>query len=69
MYTGTDVDECAQGVDNCRDYATCNNTMGSFECTCDEGFTEDGEICIGEYEIIVSCIQLSALLFYVTKVS
>ena len=51
MYTGTDVDECAaQGVDNCRDYATCNNTMGSFECTCDEGFTEDGETCIGEYE-------------------
>ena len=48
----TDVDECATWIDDCHDYATCNNTMGSFECTCDEGFNGDGKNCTGEYESI-----------------
>ncbi len=46
----TDIDECTNGTDDCHNYATCNNTMGSFECTCNEGYAGDGETCVGEYE-------------------
>ncbi|XP_078348946.1 uncharacterized protein LOC144633894 isoform X1 [Oculina patagonica] len=40
-----DVDECTQGVDECHVNATCNNTEGSYNCTCKDGFTGDGLSC------------------------
>ena len=43
----TDIDECDMDTDNCHSYATCNNTIGSFTCTCDEGFMGDGVNCAG----------------------
>ena len=43
----TDVDECAEGKDNCDPNATCDNTDGGFTCTCNEGFEGDGETCNG----------------------
>ncbi|EGD78621.1 tamm-Horsfall protein [Salpingoeca rosetta] len=41
-----DIDECARGTDNCDINATCNNTVGSFECTCNEGFEGNGTVCV-----------------------
>ena len=41
----TDVNECEIATDNCGDNASCSNTEGSFECTCDQGFTGDGITC------------------------
>ncbi|XP_038075664.1 fibrillin-2-like [Patiria miniata] len=41
----TDVDECADGLDNCDLNAACTNTHGSFTCTCNSGYTGDGTIC------------------------
>jgi len=39
-----DVDECA--ADACAENAVCENTPGSFTCTCAEGYTGDGvELC------------------------
>ena len=32
---------------NCSSDAFCNNTHGSFNCTCKPGFTGDGENCTG----------------------
>ena len=32
-----DVDECQTSVNLCEH--NCTNTLGSFECVCDEGFT------------------------------
>jgi hypothetical protein len=31
----TDIDECAENLDDCGVGATCENTEGSFECACD----------------------------------
>ena len=40
-----DVNECDN--DTCHANATCNNTIGSFVCICDRGFTGDGFNCSG----------------------
>ena len=31
----------------CGPQATCENTVGSYRCTCDIGFTGNGTICTG----------------------
>ncbi|XP_078594600.1 uncharacterized protein LOC144872399 [Branchiostoma floridae x Branchiostoma japonicum] len=40
-----DVDECADGTDNCHAQATCTNTDGSFTCDCTEGYSGNGVNC------------------------
>ncbi len=43
----SDIDECADEIDNCHDNATCNNNDGSFNCTCTSGYTGNGTYCEG----------------------
>lgn len=38
-----DVDECVSSP--CHSNATCNNTAGSYECTCNSGFRGNGFAC------------------------
>ena len=45
----SDVDECAIELDTCDDNANCTNTDGSYDCTCREGYTGDGENCTSQY--------------------
>lgn len=40
-----DIDECDLSTDACAINATCSNTEGSYECSCDIGFTGDGRTC------------------------
>ena len=40
-----DIDECAIGADMCDANATCNNTVGSYSCTCNNGSTGNGFDC------------------------
>ena len=40
-----DIDECTLETDNCAIHATCNNTFGGFNCTCNPGYFGDGTVC------------------------
>lgn len=40
-----DVDECTTNSDNCDVNATCMNSAGGFDCTCNAGFAGDGTTC------------------------
>jgi surface-anchored protein len=39
------VDACASGAHDCAEKATCTNTPGSFECTCEANYEGDGRTC------------------------
>ncbi|KAL9961058.1 hypothetical protein ACROYT_G029938 [Oculina patagonica] len=41
----SDLDECKTLSDNCDVNADCQNTVGSYTCTCNAGYTGDGENC------------------------
>ncbi|XP_062499001.1 fibrillin-2-like [Corticium candelabrum] len=41
----SDIDECVMGTDNCDLNAECNNTHGSFICTCNVCYSGSGTIC------------------------
>ena len=61
--TCNDVNECidarvlasnssSQDPDTCGENAICTNTLGSYTCSCSEGFTGDGNICIDVDECV-----------------
>ena len=43
--TRIDIDECASGVNDCHGSALCTNTVGSFNCSCNNPYTGDGKTC------------------------
>ena len=45
----TDVNECEEKQQACNVNAVCTNNIGSYRCTCHDGFytTDDGATCIG----------------------
>ncbi len=55
-----DIPECEEGLVSCADNATCSNTIGSYECFCDEGFSGDGFInCNGtNYRMLLSNLNI-----------
>ncbi|XP_021086119.1 signal peptide, CUB and EGF-like domain-containing protein 2 isoform X4 [Mesocricetus auratus] len=40
-----DVDECAQGLDDCHADALCQNTPTSYKCSCKPGYKGEGRQC------------------------
>ena len=43
-----DIDECAAGMDDCHEEASCMDTDGGYTCTCNTGYTGDGQECSGK---------------------
>ena len=43
-----DIDECKDGSNNCDTNANCQNTNGSYTCTCKTGYSGDGKTCTGK---------------------
>ena len=50
-----DIDECTNNTHKCDVNAVCNNTVGSYKCTCKPGFSGDGTKCNGNY-LNVFCV-------------
>ena len=46
-----DVNECQNGEHNCDVNAQCNNTFGSFNCTCLQGYSGIGVNCSGKLRL------------------
>ena len=40
-----DIDECEEGLHMCASNATCTNTEGGYNCSCDTGYHGDGFNC------------------------
>ena len=49
----SDIKECEENRDNCNRNAECDNTIGSFTCTCNDGYTGDGVSCDGMKNYII----------------
>ena len=44
----SDINECDEySLNNCSENANCTDTIGSYECTCLEGYSGDGISCEG----------------------
>jgi len=50
MYSA-DIDECATNNGGCSVDASCSNTAGSFECSCNAGYDGDGITCAGQPQL------------------
>ena len=42
-----DLDECTTGSHSCDVNSVCQNTVGSYACSCNAGYTGDGKPCNG----------------------
>ena len=56
-----DINECVVGTDYCHINAICTNTVGSFYCTCQPGYTGNGITCACKVELQDQFIVLSTL--------
>ena len=45
-----DVDECNSNIPVCDVNAKCQNTIGSYNCSCKAGLTGDGKRCHGKQD-------------------
>ena len=60
MYGFSDIDEC-KGNHPCHVSATCTNTNGSYLCECHPGFNGNGQICTGEFDLLVMIFRIFLL--------
>ena len=47
-----DLDECTTGSHSCDVNSVCQNTVGSYKCSCNAGYTGDGKSCNGIYDTV-----------------
>jgi len=54
------VNECIQGTHACANDAACTDTVGSYECACNHGFSGDGISCADIDDCTVGIYDMSA---------
>ena len=63
----SDIDECVADTHNCSSDAFCNNTHGSFNCSCKPGYKGDGQNCTGSiqspHQMFCVCLSVCFILF------
>ena len=61
FFVWTDIDECSTGNNNCAraPNGTCTNTIGSYNCSCNPGYTGDGRTCVDIDECITGANNCS----------
>ena len=52
--SNADVDECRFN-ETCPEHSTCMNSIGSFTCTCNDGYKRMGNVCIGKPKSALLC--------------
>ena len=59
LFVTQDVDECV--VDSpCHTNATCENTIGSYTCSCDDGYSGNGTSCTEDNECDLNLCEQGA---------
>ena len=48
----SDIDECVE-QSPCDENAQCANTIGTFTCACNEGYSGDGMTCSGQNSTVI----------------
>ena len=51
-----DINECMNATNPCHANATCNNTDGSYTCTCNR-YTGNGRNCTGKYLLTIKFMK------------
>ena len=49
IYYFADIHECDTGKHQCDSHGFCNNTKGSYNCTCKPGYFGNGFNCTGNF--------------------
>jgi len=62
LFLSIDLNECTLGTHNCHTQATCTNTIGSFTCKCNSGYSGNGVSCTG-----ILYFSLSSFFFQIQK--
>ena len=62
IYYFADIDECDPGKHQCDSHAFCNNTKGSYNCTCKPGYFGNGFNCTGK--IVTKTLIAKTLALY-----
>jgi len=53
-----DIDECLTNNGGCDMNAICENTIGSRNCTCSDGFSGNGINCLGRIHIFLFSLSM-----------
>ena len=53
----SDINECKEGNHNCGSNAVCNNTNGSYNCTCKPGYEGSGYNCTGNFFVNLAILD------------
>ena len=65
FYIFLDIDECQTVPKPCHRLASCTNTVGSFKCSCVEGYHGDGtSICEGQIRLVGNICRAIQFWFY-----